>query len=137
MAVDLRTIIPSVDAVRAPLAAILGDQGSGLIGVTARLEGQDFGGSAGALGALFQRELVRIPQIVELIGGVAGDVERARGGDLAPLVQRAGAGLNGAVQAISGPDLAGFDEWRRYLLELADLLRPLVDAGGTPDEIRA
>src|SRR6266545_912507 len=131
MAVDLRTIIPSVDAVRAPLAAILGDQGSGLIGVTARLEGQDFGGSAGALGALFQRELagllpgeggapfsgaigaiaglsgaaappddllggvqrplaeiqgalVRIPQIVELIGGVAGDVERARGGDLAP-----------------------------------------------------
>src|SRR6266542_2397709 len=132
MAVDLRTIIPSVDAVRAPLAAILGDQGSGLIGVTARLEGQDFGGSAGAQGAL-----VRIPQIVELIGGVAGDVERARGGDLAPLVQRAGAGLNGAVQAISGPDLADFDEWRRYLLELADLLRPLVDAGGTPDEIRA
>jgi hypothetical protein len=83
-----------------------------------------------------EQMLVRLPQIIELLQSIVQDVEQARGGNLAPLVQRATEGLNLALQAASGPDLAGFEEWRRYLVELSNSLRPLIEAGGSQAEIR-
>lgn len=180
----LRDLVPDSSTINAPLAPIIGDDASGLIGLANRLASQDLASSAGSLAELFQRELAavlpaqgaepfsgavegfdalsrlpaapptdllsglerpladvdrvlrRVPELVDTIAGVARDIEAARSGDLTPLIQRAAEGLTRAVQAATGPDFTGFDEWRRYLGEVAEALRPAIAAGGSPDEVR-
>ena len=83
-----------------------------------------------------QQILNRIPQIIELLSNAANDIDAARNSDLSQVVQLATEGLNTVLTSISGPDLAGFDSWRKYLEELATTIRPIIESGGSSDEIR-
>src|SRR5262245_47794845 len=57
---DLRTLIPDVEAFGQPLTRIIGDDGAGLTHLVNLLESQDVGGTASALGTLFHGELTNL-----------------------------------------------------------------------------
>ncbi|MEZ4868459.1 MAG: hypothetical protein R3C14_44430 [Caldilineaceae bacterium] len=129
---ELANVIPSDGALPFTGAVTSLSNLSGLIGAP---PDNLFSGIQGPLGEIDQA-LTRLPQIVESVTAIADGIEQARGGDLGPVLQRAGAGLNQLLQAVTGPDLAGFGEWQAYLGGLQAELQPLIDAGGSPAEIR-
>ncbi|HEX6071213.1 MAG TPA: hypothetical protein VFZ18_15375 [Longimicrobiaceae bacterium] len=181
---NLTTLIPDALEIAVSFEPIVGDGSSGLTGVADRLQSQDFGGAAGALGSLLLERvdaalpaegglpfqgaigtlsslanvsgappadltsaldrplaevdgiLARLPQLVESLNEAARLIEQAQGGDVGPLVQTAAGALLDVAGSVAGPDLAGLDGWRAYLVELAEEIRALIELGGSQDEIR-
>ncbi len=180
---NLRTLIPDASQLQGPLATVLGDDASGLVGLANRIEGQDLGSAAQRLldripdelaralpvagaepfaaavsalrglsqstlappGELFSsldrplqdvsRVVSRFPEIAGQLRTAADTIATLRSGDVASVVAAVREAL-ARVVASADADLAGFERWRAYLVELGEGIRPLIDAGGTPDEIR-
>jgi ElaB/YqjD/DUF883 family membrane-anchored ribosome-binding protein len=78
----------------------------------------------------------RLPELLGPLSEVADAIEAARNGNLGPVLSLAGDALRAIANAATGADFAEFGDWTAYLRELADTIRPIVAAGGTPDEVR-
>jgi len=129
---QMDSTIPASNA--APFAG--GAQALGNLSATVSAVPDDlFSGIQGPLSE-FESVLQRLPEIIALLSNTADAVEQARNGDMQPVLQNATDGFNGILQNLSGPDFAGFSQWREYLQELSDALRPIIDSGADTETIR-
>jgi len=86
--------------------------------------------------AELDRVVTRVPELLAGLRGVAEAVDRARAGDLTPLIQAVAEALGEVVRRAAGSDLTAFQSWTTYLEGLGAELGPLIDQGGSDAEIR-